>query len=214
MRTPLLRRSSLLGAVAHVVSQELALFGGGCFQLRADEVAHRGNPLGYGRPRLAVPLLEEDGTTAFVIFAGDLERVRETLHPELLEALVGQAQVLESPPDLLAGEGRVAIPGHGRPDRFHLEHGADQAAVVEDLADGLALAGALALVVDVLDDLLVHLEARARSVERRADVPFGGGPSRGDVAIVGRPPVPDEVIHRVADRRRLLDCYLVHHAPA
>src|SRR5262249_4821338 len=90
MRTPFLRRSYLLGAVAHVVSQELALFGGGGFQLRADEVAHRGNPLGYGRPRLAVPLLEEDGTTAFVIFAGDLERVRETLHPQLLQAPVGQ----------------------------------------------------------------------------------------------------------------------------
>ena len=94
------------------------------------------------------------------------------------------------------------------------EHRVDDAAVVERLAHVLLLAGALALVVHVLDDVLVHLEVGARRVEGRALVALGAVAGGDDVGVVGRPPVADEVVHLEADGRRFLHRHLVHHAPA
>ena len=70
------------------------------------------------------------------------------------------------------------------------EHRVDDAAVVERLAHVLLLARALALVVDVLDDVGVHLEVGARRVERGALVALG--------AVTGR--------HRRRSRSRTTSC--------
>src|SRR5574337_78102 len=160
----------LLRAVAHRVPELLGLLDGGRLELRADHVAHRWDPVRNNSPLLAVPLLEHHGATALVILAADFDGMREALHAELVEALLGEIQVLEPPARLLAGERLVAVLAHGRADRFGAEHRVDDAAIVEHLADAPLLAGALALVVDELDDVRMHLEAAARRVKGRADV--------------------------------------------
>src|SRR3989454_10793506 len=96
-----------------------------------------------------------------------------SLHSDLLEALLGQVQVLEAPAHLLGGR-RLALGAlHRGADGLGREHRVHDAAVVERRAHLLFLARALALVVDVLDDLGVHLAVGARRVERGALVALG-----------------------------------------
>src|SRR5882724_11564467 len=158
----------LFRAVALRVVELLALLDGGRLDLRAHHVTHRLDPLGDDLPLLAVPLLDEHGAIALVVLAGDLDRPREALHAELVEPLLRQVEVLEPPPDLLARKHLVAVLAHRGADRLDGEHGVGDAAVVERRAHLLLLPGALALVVDVLDDVLEDLEVGARSVEGRA----------------------------------------------
>src|SRR6266508_1965581 len=93
-----------LAAVAHRVAELLALFDGRGLELRADHLPHGRNPVRHDVPLLAVPLLDEHGAIALVVFAGHLDRVRETLQADLVQPLLREVQVLESPADLLAGE--------------------------------------------------------------------------------------------------------------
>src|SRR5213593_4413294 len=95
--TPLL----LLAAVALRVAELLGLVHGGRLDLRAHDVLHGLDPIRDDVPLLAVPLLDQDGAAALVVLARDLDRVGEALHPDLLEALLGQVQVLEAPAHLL-----------------------------------------------------------------------------------------------------------------
>src|SRR5215475_7975632 len=104
----------LLRAIARGVAELLALLDGGRLDLRAHHLAHRRYPLGDDRPLLAVPLLEQHGAVALVVLARHLDGMGQALHPELLEALVGQVQVLEPPAELLAGRRLVAELRHGR----------------------------------------------------------------------------------------------------
>src|SRR5688572_21159056 len=101
--TPLL----LLAAVPLRVAELLGFLDGGRLDLRADDLPHRRDPVRHERPLLAVPLLDPDRAVALVILARHLERVREALHAELLEPLVGEIEVLEAPPDLLGGRRRL-----------------------------------------------------------------------------------------------------------
>ena len=57
------------------------------------------------------------------------------LHAELLESLLGHVEVLQAPAHLLAGRRALAVLLHGRADGLDVEHGVDDGAVVEDLAD-------------------------------------------------------------------------------
>src|SRR5713226_4488180 len=102
----------LFRAVALRVVELLALLDGGRLDLRAHHVTHGLDPLGDDLPLLAVPLLDEHGAVALVVLAGDLDRPREALHAELVEPLLGQVEVLEPPPDLLAREHLVAVLAH------------------------------------------------------------------------------------------------------
>src|SRR5712692_8166363 len=103
----------LLGAVALRVPELPALL-----DRRADDVAHGRDPVGHDAPLLAVPLLDEDRAVALVVLARDLDRVREALHAELVEPLLGEIQVLEAAADLLAGGRLVAVLPHRRADRL------------------------------------------------------------------------------------------------
>src|SRR5262245_16390767 len=140
--------------------------------------------------------------------------MREALHAELLEPLVGHVEVLESPADLLTRERLVPELRHRRADGLDGEHGVDDAAVVEHLADRLALARALALVVEDLEDVLMHLEAGAGRVERRPLVALRPVPRGDHVGVARRPPIADEVVHLEPDAGSLLDRDLVHDTPA
>src|SRR2546427_12454239 len=106
----------LLRAVAHRVPELLRLLDGRRLDLRPDHVAHRRDPVGDDGPLLAVPLLDQDGTAPLVVLAADLDRMREVLHADLLEPLLGQVQVLEPPAHLLAAQWLVAELRHRRAD--------------------------------------------------------------------------------------------------
>src|SRR6267143_4744135 len=123
-----------LRAVPNRVAELLALFDGGRLQLRADDVLHRRDPVGHEGPFLAVPLLEHHRAGALVVLTRDLHGMREALHPQLVEPLLGEVPVLEAPPHLLAGEGLVAELAHRGPDGLGAEHGVGDTAVVEHLA--------------------------------------------------------------------------------
>src|SRR5215470_7877391 len=181
----------LFRAIALGVVELLAFRDRLCFDLRPDNVAHRRDPSGHDLPLLAVPLLDQHRPVALVVLAGDLDRVREALHAELVQSLLRQVEMLESPTDLLAREHLVAVLAHRRADRLDGEHGVGDAAIVERRAHVFLLPGALALVVDVLADVLEDLEAGARGVERRALVGLGALTRGNHVGITGRPPVAD-----------------------
>src|SRR5437870_11381867 len=98
---PALTSLLLLAAVALRVAALLGLVDGGPLDLRADDVLHGLDPVRDDVPLLAVPLLDQDRAAALVVLARDLDRVREALHSDLLEALLGLVQVLEAPAHLL-----------------------------------------------------------------------------------------------------------------
>src|SRR5438093_11954516 len=145
--TPLL----LLAAVALRVAELLGLVHGGRLDLRAHDVLQGLDPVRDDVPLLAVPLLDQDRTAALVILAAHLDRVREALHPDFLEPLLGQVEVLEAPADLLTGRRLTLGALHRGADRLRGEHRVHDAAVVERRAHLLLLAGALAAVVHELD---------------------------------------------------------------
>src|SRR5947209_10633705 len=174
----------LLGTVAHGVAELLPLLDGRGLDLRADDVAHGRDPVRHDGPFLAVPLLDEHRPIALVILAGDLDRVREALHAQLLEPLLGEVEVLHAPADLLAGERLVAVFRHRGADRLGGQHRVDEAAVVERLADRVLVAAALSLVVDELEEVRVDLEVGARRVERRALVALRAVTGRDHVRLV------------------------------
>src|SRR5262245_30848838 len=128
---PTLTLLLLLAAVPHRVAELLALVDRGRLDLRAYHVAHGGHPVGHDVPLLAVPLLDQDRAAALVILAAHLHGMGEALHAELIQARLGEAQVLEAPPHLLTGEGLVAELRHRGPDGLGAEHGVDEPAVVE-----------------------------------------------------------------------------------
>src|SRR5262245_46781250 len=155
--TPLL----FLAAVALRVLELLALVHRGRLDLRAHDVLHRLDPVRDDVPLLAVPLLDEDGPASLVVLARDLDRVGEALHPDLLQPLLREVEVLEAPAHLLGRRGLSLCALHRRANSLDGEHGVPDAAVVERSATLLLPAGDFALVVDVLHDVGVQLERSA-----------------------------------------------------
>src|SRR5438477_10691816 len=106
--TPLL----LLRAVALRVPELLALLDRRRLDLRADDHTHGRDPVRNEGPLRAVPLLDEDRAVHLVVLAGDLDWVREALHPELAQARLGEVDDLEAPADLHSRWRQVAVLGH------------------------------------------------------------------------------------------------------
>src|SRR5947207_6730780 len=125
---PALTSLLLLAAVALRVAELLGLVDGGRLDLPADDVLHGLDPVRDDVPLLAVPLLDQDRAAALMVLARDLDRVREALHPDLLEALLGQVQVLEAPAHLLGRRGRLAALHRGA-DSLRGEHRVHDAAI-------------------------------------------------------------------------------------
>src|SRR5712692_8499390 len=92
----------LLGAVTRRDSLLLRVRGSRVFDQRADDRLVRLDPVGDQLPLRAVPLLELDRSAAFVVRAGNLDRLQEVVGAELLQALLVQVQVLQAPAHLLA----------------------------------------------------------------------------------------------------------------
>src|SRR5215212_10249075 len=77
------------------------ILGGGVEQ-RADLVGHRRDRLGDLDELLAVPLLHEDRQVTVMVAAGELDRRREAVEPDLLQALGRDVEVLETATHVLA----------------------------------------------------------------------------------------------------------------
>src|ERR687897_80744 len=106
---PALTALLFLRAIALCVAELLALFRRGRFDLRPHDVAHGRDEIRDDVPLLAIPLLDEHGAVALVILARHLHGMREPLHPDLLESLVGQIQIFQAPAHLFAGGGTLAV---------------------------------------------------------------------------------------------------------
>src|SRR5215475_9839107 len=109
----LIERSLLLAAVPHRVLELLAFLHRCRLQLGPDHLAHRLDPVRDDLPLLAVPLLDGGQAVALVVVAAHPERTQEALHPELVQPLLGEVEILEAPAHFLARQGLVAVLGHG-----------------------------------------------------------------------------------------------------
>src|SRR5437667_7915164 len=98
----------LLGAVTRRDSLLLRIRRRRFFDHRADDRLVRLDPVGDQLPLLAVPLLELDRSAAFMVHAGNLDRLQEVEGAELLQAFLVQVQVLQAPSDLLARQRLLA----------------------------------------------------------------------------------------------------------
>src|SRR5512146_88512 len=170
--------------------------------------------VGHDVPLLAVPGLDLRGVSTFMVLARGLDRLHEARHAELLDRVGRNVQMLEAPAHLLAGERLLAEfllrLAHG----LDAEHRGHHPAVVEHLADVLLLAGALALVVDILDDVVVDRALAGRREEDERVVALRAVARRDDVGLGAGPPHAVHLVARIAGGDRLLDCRRVHHAPA
>src|SRR5215471_21512316 len=125
---------------------------------------------------------------ALVVGAGHLHRLHVVLEPELLEAFRSQVEVFEAPPDLLAHQWLFAESLLRRADGFNAEHGIDQAADVKDLASFIQFRGvALALIVEIVLQILVQLELARSVLEGDGVVSLGTIFGRSNVLLRTRP---------------------------
>src|SRR5215471_14957450 len=134
------------------------VLGRGVLDERLDHLVVGHVPVRSDLPVLAIPGLDAAGAGALVIGAGELDRLELALEAELLDAVRRDVEVLETPAHLLAGHRLVAEARLRGADRLDAEHGVDQAAHVEHIAGVLPLGDALALVIQVLLEILVQLE--------------------------------------------------------
>src|SRR5450755_4252203 len=147
--------ASSLRAVARGDALLSRIFGRRGFHHVADQLSVRLNPAADDFPLLAVPLLELHRAAALVVQAGDFQRLDEALGPELLDALLVEVQVFESPANLFAGERLLSVLALCSTNGFGADDAGHDSAVVQDAANpGLVRHVSQAFGVDVLLDFL------------------------------------------------------------
>src|SRR6476660_3799468 len=183
----------LLRAVPRRDRLLLRVRGRGFLDHRAHDRLVGRDPVADELPLLPVPLLELDRAAPLVVHARQLDRLEEAEGAELLQALLVDVQVLETPPYLLAGQGLLAELGLRRADRLGVQDSVDDPAVVVHRAEArdvlevsLVPAGVDEL-LDVLEDLEVRparmeggRDEALRSVARGEDVLFRAAPPDAD----------------------------------
>src|SRR5262249_36075134 len=156
--------------------------------IRVDPVADR-------VPLRAVPLLELHRAAALVVRARELDGLEQAERAQLLQARVVDVQVLEAPAHLFTGERALAELRLRDADRLDVQDRVLDAEVVVDAAEALGiLEVALALVEDVLLDLLQHREVGARRTGGDRDVALGGRAGGRRVLFGVRPDVAYDVV--------------------
>src|SRR5439155_265010 len=151
-----------------------------------------------------------------MVHARHLERLHQSGGAELLQALVVDVQVLDAPAYLLAGH-RLALAELRlrRADRFRGDDARDHAARVVDRADARGVLHLpLALLVDVLEDILHPRAAGAGQVVPGGDIALRRVGRGDDVLFGARPPDTDDPVAREADLGGGFQRRRVHHAPA
>src|SRR6266542_7153562 len=161
-----------LGAIARRDAFLLGVGGRGFFDHRAHDRLIRFDPVGDDVPLLAVPLLELDRAASLVIHAGDLDRLQESDGAELLQALLIDVQVLQTPAHLLAGQRFLAELRLGGADRLRVQDAVNDAPVVIDRAETREVLQVRLVParVEILLDVLENREIRSRRMKGRRDV--------------------------------------------
>src|SRR6478672_5720974 len=160
-----------------------------------DHLADHRAVAGHERRNLlearAVPPLELHHPRAFVVETAGLDRRKESRRTQLLDAGLGEVQVLE-PPAQLIGPHDLALAELrlGRADRLDDDHAVDDAAGVHDVAEARGVFEiAFAAAVNLGLDLLHHREIGARRGECGADIAFRSLARGNDIFL--RPGLPD-----------------------
>ena len=150
-----------------------------------------------------------------MVGAGGLQRPHHAREAQRVEPLLVEVEVLQAPAHLLGGH-HLALAeallrlAHG----LYAQHLDDHAARVQHLAHLVLGTRALALVVDVLHDVLDHLVLRAGAVQRQRVVALGTGAHVAHVRLGTGPPHAVHLVARIAGGLGLLEGGGVHHAPA
>src|SRR5271165_5633725 len=100
---------------------------------RTQQRLIRRQPVRDEAPLLAVPLLDPHPGATLMVGAGQLHWRDKTFESQLLDALVVEIQVFQSPAHLLASERLVAELTLRGANCLDDDRGVDHAAVVEDL---------------------------------------------------------------------------------
>src|SRR5476651_454292 len=171
-----------------------ALFGGVFFRRgfndRPQQLAVGLHPVADQVPFGAVPLLEAHGTAAFVVRAGQLQRLHQAQGAQLFEARVVQFQMLKAPAYLFACKRLLAVLLLGNAHGFDVENAVHHAEVVVHVAEAFRVGKvALPLVYHVFFDALQHRELGARGVRGDGDIAFCSGTCRGGVVFGVAPDV-------------------------
>src|SRR5262245_47652464 len=142
-----------------------------CIDHGCDHVVVTDVPVGRDLPVLAVPGLDAPGARAFVVGARHLDRLEHVLKTELLEAVGADVEILETPAHLLASHRLLTELLLRGADRLDPEHSGDQPADVKDVPSLIPFwCHARALVVEVLLQVLVHLELTGRMLKGAAEL--------------------------------------------
>ncbi len=170
-------------------------------------------PVGLDVPLRAVPLHDARPVGAHVVLAGGLHRAHDLAEAQGLEPVGREVEVLEAPAHLLGREHlALAVLVLRGADRLHLQHGDHHPARVRQRAHARGGTRALALVIDELLQVVVHLVLRGAVVDGDGVVALG---TRADVlhVVVGAgPPDAVDLLARVAAGLRLADAGGRHHA--
>ena len=120
---------------------------------------------------------------AIVVVAGHLDRAGESLEAKFLPARLGDLQRLETAPHIFAGDVLLAGDLLRVADRLGDQHGVENAAVVEVLADFVLLRLPFALVHDMFHDILDGRIVRADLMQVQAEIALGLGAGRPSVIL-------------------------------
>src|ERR1700693_3839998 len=188
----------LLGAVTRRDSLLLGVGRRRLLDHRPHDRLVRLDPVADQLPFGPVPLLKLDRAAPLMVHAGDLDRLEEVVGAELLQALLVEVQVLQAPPDLLAGQRLLAEFRLRGADRPRVPERVDYAAVVVDSPEALGVfqVPLVAAGVDVFLDVLDDRKVRPARVEGGRDKSFGGVPGRDGVLLRAAPPTADDVVAR------------------
>src|SRR5258706_5259388 len=207
-------RLHFLGAVAWRDLLFRRVFAGGLLGHLAHHRAVAGHERHHLLEPIAVPHLELDHARAFVVDATRLDGREESRRAQLLDASLGEIEVLESPAQLLRRHDlALAVIGLRDAKRLDDDDAVDHAARVHDVAEPrrileIALVGAVHLGLDVLH----HRKARPGRGERRADITLGGVAGRNHILFRSGPPDAQQLIARIASLSRRLQRNGAHHA--
>ena len=152
---------------------------------------------------------------SIVVGAAQLDGRGKAFHARFLHAGRRDVERLEAAPHVLTVDQFLAGDLLSGADRLRDQNRIPDGAIVEVLANLVFRCNlALALVDDVLEDVLNDWEVGADRIEAERAVAFRVRARRSGVIIVARPPNADHPIHRKSDLGRFLNGGRVHGAPA
>src|SRR5262245_9875760 len=174
----------------------------------------RADPVGPLRPLCAIPLRHVGRVVTVVVFTRDLYRRGKAFSTDFLEARLGDVLGLKTAAHVFAVDNLLASDLLRIADRFRDDDRVEHTAIIEVLAYAILRRLGLAFVDDVFLDVLDDREVGADLVEVKRQIALGTLAGRPRIVIAARPPVTDEMIHRVVVLHGLFHCGRIHRSEA